>query len=450
MRAGTCSIPLPLAPGLPMMGYGARQAPARDLHDPLHARALYLESEPERVLLISLEVCLIAPRQAEEIAERVAAASGLDPAAILVTCIHTHSGPETGFGALISGEEPPAYVAGWLDAACEAGTAAVARAEPASLGTGVGRAGIGRNRRRADGPIDPRVRVVRVDRTDGRPLAVVYAHGCHPTVLGHDNLSWSADWPWAAGRAIEEAWPGVMPLFLLSAHADVDPRTRGLQDLAKRAQSVGVGFEQVEALGREVGDEVVRVARGIHPSRDAVLGIRRGSTRLHAHAPGPGDREAALEALGLSESERPSAADWYRLEGERTEGLAEAERRDRIARVRHYLRNRSARRFAFGEEPEVDAWWLRLGELRFLGVPLEATVDVGRAWSERTGRETDGVLSIAGGWMRYLPHRKNFEEPGAERAYEVLQSTFEPGAADQLLQLGLRLEAGQTVKPAAS
>jgi hypothetical protein len=42
-------------------------------------------------------------------------------------------------------------------------------------------------------------------------------------------------------------------------------------------------------------------------------------------------------------------------------------------------------------------------------------------------------VSIANGWMRYLPHPRNFAEPGAHLKYEILQSTLVPDAAERLL-----------------
>ncbi|MAE93263.1 MAG: hypothetical protein CL910_01245 [Deltaproteobacteria bacterium] len=420
-----------------MMGYGAREEPAREQHDPLSVRALYLESGGS-CLFVSLEVCLIAPQQAAEIADGIAAATGLEPGRIFVTCIHTHSGPDTGFGELLGGRPPPDFVAPILAVAVRAGVQAVRNATPARLGMGEGSVAIGRNRRREAGPVDRILRVVRVDREGGAPLAVLYIAGCHPTVLGHDNLAWSADWPWAANLAIEEALPGALPLFLLSAHGDVDPRTRGLQDLAIPGQSVGCGFDIVEQLGREVGDEVVRVARGIETGTDLSVESATTSVRLPTHRVGDGEREAAHAALGLAASARYRTRELYAMEAEKTRDLPAQERRERIATLRRYLRNRAARAFAFGEDPLVRVQLVRIGALRLLGLPLEATVDVGLAWAERTGHEADAVLSIAGGWMRYLPHPRNFEEPGAHLAYEILQSTFVPEAALRLLEAGAR------------
>ena len=435
--AGTSAVELPLAAGGRMMGYGARHGGARALHDALHARALYLRGAGE-LLLVSCEVCLIAPVQAERLRTRLAAATGVAPGRILVACVHTHSGPETGLLDALSGREDAPEVAAIFDAALQAGREAVAAAAPARLGVGRAEARIGRNRSRADGPLDPTVHVVRVDRDEGAPLAVLYLHGCHPTVLGHDNLDWSADWPWAAGARIAEALPGAQPIFLLGAHADVDPRTRGLQDLAVPGQSVGVGFDEVEALGREVGDAVAEAALRIVPTADAVVGALSTTLRVAAHAEDPAALSVAREALGLPADARPKTSEWFRLEHECTAGLPADERRERIARVRLYLRGRTAARFSGGPEPDVTVQAIRLGPLRLLGLPAEVTVDVGLAWRERVGAAA-AVLSIAGGWLRYLPHPSAFARPDGHHRYEVLMSTLVPDAALHLLDAGATL-----------
>jgi len=431
--------------GAPMMGYGARVGGARERHDPLFARALYCAGEGGELLLVELDLCLVAPAQAAALRDEIQRRTGLPPARVLVGCTHTHSGPDMGLGALLGGADPPAHVAPLLAAAAAAAARARAGAAPARLGTGRTAARIGRNRRVAGGPLDPTVLVVRVDRADGAPLAVLYVHGCHPTVLGHDNLAYSADWPGAASRAVEAALPGALAIFALGAHADVDPRTRGVMDLAVEGQSAGAGFDEMEALGRELGAAVAGAAAALATRPDAPVGALSARVAIPVHGAGepPEARAAArrdaLAALDLAPDADVRTADLFRLGAERTRGLPAEERRERLARVRRYLRDRTAPRFAGSERPEVEVQLLRLGDALLLGLPLEPTVDVGLAWRGRMASPLACVVGIANGWLRYLPHPVNFEEPGAHRFYEVLMSTLVPDAAERLLECGERL-----------
>jgi hypothetical protein len=453
LRAGVARVALGPSPGLPMMGYGARQGVARGAHDPLQARALYLEGigPDARILVVELDLCLIALAQAAEVRERIARRTGLEPAQVLVGCVHTHSGPDTGLAELVRGEPLPSHVPPLLEAAIEAGVRARDGAEPARLGVGTTQAWIGRNRRLAGGSFDPSVSVLRVDRMDDKPLAVAYLHGCHPTVLGHDNLVYSADWPGAAAAEVEAALPGALVLFTLGAHADVDPRTRGRQDLAVEDRSRGAGFEEMEALGREIGAAVATCASALRTDADAPIAIRSRRARLAIHGAedGQAGREAALArrradalaALDLPPDAALRAQDFYRLEHERTRGLPIEDVRERIARVRLYLRDRTAARIAGALAPAVEVQVLRIGPLRWLALPLEICVDVGLDWRRRLGSELAGAVSIANGWLRYLPHEAAFAEPTAHLGYEVLQSTFAPAASRHLLDLGEQLAA---------
>ena len=453
LRAGVARVEFEAALGGAMMGYGARQGGARARHDPLFARAVYLErsgaTESGELLLVELDLCLLAPAHAEALRARIAERTGVAEARVGIGCIHTHSGPETGLFAALTGAGPPDD-APWLAAALRAAASARAGAEPARLGVGRAEARIGRNRRVAGGPLDPEVLVVRVERADRRPLAVLYIHGCHPTVLGHDNLEYSADWPGAASRAIEAALPGVIALFALGAHADIDPRTRGLHDLAVSGQSAGGSFASVEELGRELGTAVAAAADSIATRPDAPIATDTVWCRLPVHGGAdPRAREAALApsraraqaALGLGADVDPGVPEWFGLIGERTAGLAPGEARPRIAAARAYLRDRTAPRFAGGLAPAVSVQVARLGDAWLLCLPLEATVDVGLDWKRRLGGAPGAVVSIANGWLRYLPHPRNFAEPDAEHAYEVLMSTFGPDAATHLLDAADALRA---------
>jgi hypothetical protein len=439
LQAGTSAVSLPVALGEPMMGYGLRQGVAEAFYDELHARALYLRGA-EDCLVVTLDVCLIASAQAEQVRTALALETGVPRERILVSCIHTHSGPDTGIVALAAGKPTPERAAALLEAAVSAGCEAFESAQPASLGLAHAEAGIGRNRRVAEGPLDRDVLVLRVDDARGAPLAVAYVHGCHPTALGPENLAYSADWPGAAASRIREAFPGANPIFLLGAHADVDPRTRAVKDLAESGKTSGVGFDETDRLGREVGDAVARAASGIRTEPVAPVAARSSRVTLHAHAEREDERRAALAALELPADSRPGTDAWFQHERERTQGLAPDDRRERIACVRRYLRGRLAKRFAGGEKAEVEVQALRLGDAHFAALPLEATVDVGRDWKARAASPHAAVLSIANGWLRYLPHTRNFQEPGAHTHYEVLMSTFEPEAATQLLDLAERLD----------
>lgn len=460
LAAGIGRVALPTPPGFPMMGYGARTGTANARHDPLFARALYCENASNRAaadafLLIEVDVCLVGVEQARVVRDRIASQTALARDQILFGCIHTHSGPDTGLGQALAGRPEPAEVTTLFDAVVAAGLQAVETAAPARAGAGTVAVAPGRNRRVVDGPLEPDALVVRIDRERSsgvEPLAVLYLHGCHPTVLGHDNLAYSADWPGAASRSIEEVIPGAMAMFVLGAHADVDPRTRGLLDLAIPDQSVGESFDVVAGLGQEVGTAVASAAMKIETRSDVSVGAASAMVLLATHGGRDLDaagrprhlaalRRDALAALDLPATSEASTSDLYRIGGERTAGMSPEEARARLARVRVYLRDRTAARFAGAAVAEVEVQVLRLGPVWLAALPLEVTVDVGSAWRARaSGVGFARVVSIGNGWLRYLPHAEHFAVPRANEQYEVLQSTFEPAAAEALIEQALALQ----------
>ncbi|MGH0036722.1 MAG: neutral/alkaline non-lysosomal ceramidase N-terminal domain-containing protein [Myxococcota bacterium] len=442
--AGAARRALPLADGLALMGYGAREGGASGILDPLFARALYL-SGGGRALLIECDLCLMAVAQARAIRLRVASRTGLSPHEILVGCTHTHSGPDSGLAVSLTGGDPPAHVAGLLDAAVEAGVAAVSKALPARLGWGETRARIGRNRRREGAPIDERVPVLRVDRADGSPLAVAFFHGCHPTVLGHDNLAYSADWPGAAIRRVERELAGAIPIFVPSGHADVDPRTRGLLDLAVEGQSLGASYREMEQLGEEVGEAVAACAERIETRGRERVRTAVEMVRVPVHG-GDGTEEerllalerrraAALAAVELPPAARPRTAELFAMESSIIRSRPAGEARERLARLRLYVRDRTAPRIVGGRVPAIELQLMELGPRWVLGLPLECCADVAVEWARRLGDDSAVLVSIANGWLRYLPHERHFAEPGAEQRYEILQSTLVPAASRLLLDV---------------
>ncbi len=449
LRAGIGRRMLAPPLGGAMMGYGARRGVAEDHNDPLLARALYLESGSS-LLLVELDVCLLSLPQATEARERIARRTGVPASRVMLGCVHTHSGPDTGFGAWLAGAPVSEEARRIVDVAVEVACAAQRAAAPARLGVGRAQANIGRNRRRAGASADPEVLLVRIDGRDGAPRAVLYVYGCHPTVLGHENLAYSADWPGYASRFIESEMPGAMAMFALGAHADVDPRTRGLLDVAIPDQSFGAGSGAAEVLGAEVGRAVAKAALDVSTRDDAPVAAAASELEVPVHG---GDVEAvradALEAsrlraaaaLELDPEARRGVSEWFAAVHQRTAALPREEARRRIAVARAYLRDRTAPRFAGGLRPRVPVQVLRLGDAWLLGLPGEATVAVGRDWRVRLGGRAGAVVSIANGWIRYLPHASDFADAGSEAAYEILMSTLVPDAAQHLLEAGEALRA---------
>src|SRR5262245_25997640 len=107
-------------------------------------------------------------------------------------------------------------------------------------------------------PIDPGVRVIRIDKEGAGPKAILVHYSCQPAILGSGNREISADFPGTMTRHVEaEFGQNVTCCFLGGASANIYPFKPGLQGPD--------GFAEVDRMGQRLGREAVRVARTLSP-----------------------------------------------------------------------------------------------------------------------------------------------------------------------------------------
>src|ERR1017187_4821699 len=275
LRAGMARADITPPAGEQMWGYEDRRQPATGTLDPLYARVLVLEAGPEsaprRLALVTLDLGRsFGPGSLARLREAAKQSSGIS--CLLVAASHTHSAP------VIRDEyrdAPPAWEQAALDKIGRAIAEAAGALQPARIGVGMGAVYIGHNRLRVnpDGtvswfernltriptaPVDPTVTVLRIDRADGTPLAVLTNYACHPVVFGADNLRYSADFPGVMNRVVEQELGGnVQSFFLQGAPGDINPYyavTPIEQDAVGRR----------DWTGERLGQEAARVAKEIH------------------------------------------------------------------------------------------------------------------------------------------------------------------------------------------
>lgn len=193
------------------------------VRDDLNATALACDDGERQAVLVALDLMVIDEPFARLTRERIARETGLPPGSIMLSCSHSHNAPAAG-GLLGVGECDPAYE-DW--ASRQAATAAILAwrgREAASLR--IGHADIpdlSYNRTRPDGLIDPRLTMLRVDRNDGSPLAIVANFGAHPTILTL-LMPWDVtrDLPGLVCDGLEAAYPGATALYIQGACGDVN------------------------------------------------------------------------------------------------------------------------------------------------------------------------------------------------------------------------------------
>ena len=306
LRAGAARIDITPAPdaALPMSGYAGRKEGFTAIHDPLHVRAIVVDDGTNQAALVACEVIGISHALWEQIVERVARETRVPRERVLLASVHTHAAPALGtYNEPAEGEiarKRADYVQKLEQAIVTAVKQAQGSLQPARVGFGTGKVTVNMNRRarnadggwmlgnNPDGVSDKTVAVIKFETASGAPIAIFSNYGVHGTVLGPANMQISGDLPGATSSVVEQHYGGtVVSPWTSAAAGDQDPIYR-----------VGTDFRNVAALGRILGEEVIRVADAIRTSpRARIRGAQRVVTcpgKRTVQSPGPG-REHRIE-----------------------------------------------------------------------------------------------------------------------------------------------------------
>jgi hypothetical protein len=225
-----------------LLGYDSRLSTG--IHDSLYNRVILLDDGITQFVLASTEVCELSPSEYDRVAAVLQKRLGINPLNFWWTVTHSHSAPETGVPGLASvfamGTRyndhaiDTAYTSFVEDALINAITEARKKLEPAKLGIGWGFSQANINRRaidvdgkaslglNPDGPVDRRIGLIRLDKQDGTPLALIANYPIHGTVLSGDNLKISGDVPGVVADYVEKK-TGVPMMFINGAAGNLAP-----------------------------------------------------------------------------------------------------------------------------------------------------------------------------------------------------------------------------------
>ncbi len=402
-RAGVAKADLDPPTGLPMAGYGVRYS--KGTLDPLEARVLVLSDGTRTIAFVTLDLCFpFDPPIMDEI--RQAVRGSVDE--VIFHASHTHSGPTY--------SEAPEAAKHAIPRVADAIGAAARSMVGARIGSAWGQIYLGFNRRYLlpDGsvqmfwrnetkvsttfPVDPTVGVIRVDRLDGTPLAVLVNYACHPVVLGPENLNYSADYPSEMRRYIEqEMGSGVMAFFLQGAPGDINPyydKTPLIED------AVGM----MKQTGRLLGGEAVRVAKTVTTRTPGNLRIQSKTVVLSVA------NRWNLDKL------RAVLRDRYHIEGGRAERLL----RERMEMpVTTLLLNFSS--------PDQN--------LAFVGMPGEPFVEFQMQLRAKSPVRNSFLLGYTNGYFAYFPTMAAAVRGGYGADSTVVPA--EVGTGERMLNTGL-------------
>jgi len=222
LEAGAAKVELIPAEGAPLDGdFSRRGRPANGSRDSLHVRALFLQDDTAACFIVVADLFAISPDLRARVLEM--APAGIPRENIVLVATHSLNGPggmdRSWLGRQRGGRFMPEHVEAVAAKFGEAMQLAFDGRKRAAAGYASADTALAVNRFNPLAPVDGRLGVLRVDDSDGNPIAILANLGVAPQ--GAYAMSFSADFPGAFCTALEgmTAVPSVA-FFLNGASAD--------------------------------------------------------------------------------------------------------------------------------------------------------------------------------------------------------------------------------------
>ena len=409
--AFSADVTPPLEVGLLMSSVDQRWEPFQGVRMPLWARAVVLEgstagdTDRRRVALVALDLLGLSGEALggfQEFKSSICAAANhvVAPEDLILTCTHTHSGPES--VAITDLHHTEAFGKWAADLATQIGLAIFAAAQtarPCRLEYGSSTApGLGIHRRfkttegilmshpeppaeimlSRDGPTDDSVHVAALrDLSSGRLVALLVNATCHPVYEMCIPLI-SPDYPGELSMTLEASHQGAVALFLNGAAGNINPKTVSAGSAEARRHA--------DVLAKTVEDILTRTI--LASSQELTLQRRALSLPTRLPLGSQAGRMLATEFVGL-----------------------------------------------------------RLGETAFLFLPGEPFVETGLAIRDQSPFAFTAVVAYAEDAIGYVPTDQAFVEGGYETTFgrwSILAPGSEPAFRRDAVALLDELDSAET------
>jgi hypothetical protein len=444
------------------------------IRDPLWAKALVLESGGTRVVLLTLDavaiggICDVSDEFLPQLRERIERELQIPAPQILVNASHTHPP-----GRILCADDE------LLRRCFDVVKNALGNLTPVVAGTGKGRNDrltMNRNlqlksgrhwtiRHGHPGPpedevvgvgeIDPEIGVLRIDKTDGKPLAIVYNFASH-FLFGDPQGSVTANFAGIASDILEETLgEGAMAFFVQGAAGDVIDV--GFKDFSKPRDIVPFGtalagstldaYRDIQTGDADLNlvsetielprrtDSAERIAFLRNEQRETLASLR-GTTldfqtflplylRYHLAPQHPaGSFFSYLQAEKIGD-ELPAQMDEFIREKLDTY-LASVRAMEKLARIEDEIatfeRHRKINEEANSETASAEVAGLKIGDCIFVTAPIEILTEVALNIKADSPYENTFIAAFTNGYMHYGPPAADYDKGG----YEVTECFLAP------------------------
>ncbi len=392
--------------GTPLAGNFRDDYASRGVHAPLCSRTVVVRQGDTALAIISNDLLTVPDRLVRRVREGVSSRCGLKPDCIMVSAIHTHSGPAVeAIADDADGEKIQDMVIPGIIESC---VNALESCKPMCLWIAAGKAeGVCFNRRlkltdgqtamnwtrppadtidRPLGPVDTRVGILAAGQTLEAPSLVAANLSLHPAVLAGDNWLMGPDWPGYYYQSIRKVFgPNTHPMFLQGAEGNIN-------HIDARDSQQGRGFKEAQRIGSVVGLSVVDALRDAKP----VSGPIKSSTRIIRAGPREITTGQLAWAGGVVDAADNSPAGMV-------DGISDL----MFAQDQIEMAGRT-------DPYELEIQVFRIGQVAIVALPGEFFVEHGLEIKAQSPAELTLVVGLANGSVGYVPTLDAFEQGGYE------------------------------------
>ena len=245
-RAAVAKVDITPASPQMLRGYAPRMSTG--IHDRIYHRIVALDDGSTTFYLISSDLCSLSPAFCDQVTRDLARKLGVPSENVWWTITHNHSSPYVGPPGIPGILHPTRFQfqvdAGYTEMVVKTLTEGALEAKTKlaaakfGVGTGYSMANINRRARDHDGksklgmnpegPTDRRIGLLRLEKANGEPLALVANYAMHATVLGGKNTMITGDGPGVVSEYVE-AKTGVPMLYINGAAGNIAPLYSGAE-----------------------------------------------------------------------------------------------------------------------------------------------------------------------------------------------------------------------------
>ena len=411
MQIGFGKIDVTPRLGVPLCGFGSfLNRVSKSIRDRLWARAMALEVDGRRVVIVSCDLLGIDAADTERIRRQVQQAAGLAGEALLISCTHTHSGPDTLARCIGWGGYDPPYTHLLPRRIARAAIQALEALSPARLqhaeapceGMGVNRVydtfappldEVLRDGWRPAKPelTDTTCHVLKAIGEGGRVLGFASYFGCHPVCCCSRNHQIHGDYAGVATNMLEREHPGSVGLFLQGAQGDINSCVigKGEQESLLALDVVASRYANAVRAGLAAAEDV---------EVDTVAGVlHKPSFERKPWTPDEVRQMLAEEAKTIDDPAADDADNKYRLAMVRAMGL------------RRMLATLESGRSSAGP---VQIQGIRLGPIALLASPFEMFRQIKQDVLAAARSPIPLVMGICNDSLGYAPDKTTFHAGG--------------------------------------